>query len=217
MAAAQPRVIVDNAGVGGQNSSEGRERFKRDVLDAHPQVLLLYFGMNDAVNEAKMLAPEAYAENMAWMVQTARAAGILPIVSTIQHVDATRVLQRHPASVYGDAGPNGRIDQFNLVLRKLALEQRITLADFEAAFDSAGGPTVEMSTDGVHLRAEGYALLARTFLHAIPADSRQASRIVALGDSLTYGVPLRTADHDSDKTYPAVLQRLLNAEARKQP
>jgi len=203
-------VHVLNAGIPGQNSGEGLERFQRDVDNVHPEVVLIYFGMNDAINEPKMLSVDLYLKNMTGMIDMARAANILPIISTIQHVDVPRVLQRHAASAYGQDGPNGRIDQFNAGLRRLGIQRSVILADFNSAFDKAGGPTIDRSTDGVHLTAEGYALLARTFFDVLPKNLKNLSTIVAMGDSLTFGVPLRREGQDSTETYPAILEKLEN-------
>lgn len=171
--------------------------------------------MNDSINEPKMLSTDAYLENIGKMVEFAQAANILPIVTTIQHVDTARVLQRHAASAYGPEGPNGRIDRFNAALGQFTAKHHVKLADFNSAFDATGGPTTARSTDGVHLTAAGYTLLAQTFLAALPQDLRKTTRIVAIGDSLTFGVPLRTMEHDSPKTYPAILQTLLRNRPRQ--
>ena len=208
-------ISVANCGVPGQNSGEGRERFERDVLRAHPRYVLIYFGMNDAVNETKFLSEPQFLENIGWMVQAARAHQIVPVLATIQHVDAVRVLQRHKASVYGAEGPNGKIDRYNKALRNLAQQQNVSVADLSGALDAAGGATSAISMDGVHLTGAGYGLLASTFFHAILPAPQLGDSIVCFGDSLTYGVPLRSADHDSDQTYPAQLERMLNRTSAK--
>jgi len=207
-------VSVRNAGVPGQNSGEGRARFEKDVVSLHPQIVLLYFGMNDAVNEEKMLPLEEFLTNIEWMVDSACKSGIFPILSTIQHVDVERLMKRHPASVYGEEGPNGRIDRFNAGLVELARKKGVTVSDFKTVLDRAGGPVPEMSTDGVHLTAKGYALLAATFFRAMPVADKKLYLIVAMGDSLTFGTPLRTTEHDSEEVYPAVLKRLVNGSVQ---
>ncbi len=201
------QVSVLNAGILGENSGEGRKRFLHDVAASHPQYVLIYFGMNDAVNEPKFLTQEQFIENIAWMVDAAREHNIVPVLSTIQHVDAERLMPRHKASAYGTEGPNGKIDRYNSALRHLALQKKVAISDFAKALDDVGGPTPSISTDGVHLTAEGYHLLASSFLRAIPGPLHSGDRVVCIGDSLTYGVPLRTPEHESDETYPAQLQR----------
>jgi acyl-CoA thioesterase-1 len=204
------RVTVINAGIGGQNSLQGRERFLHDVVAAHPQYVLIYFGMNDTSNESRFLPQKQFIENIAWMARTARKNHIVPVLSTIQHVDAERLMKRHSASSFGAEGPNGKIDRYNFTLQKLAHKKKIALLDFTKVLDDAGGPTTAMSTDGVHLTADGYRLLAASFLQAIPGPLHMGDLIVCIGDSLTYGIPLHTADHDSDQTYPAQFERMAN-------
>jgi len=197
------RRWVVNAGIPGQNSSDGRARFVRDVLDARPSVLLLYFGGNDALNPGAFVALDDYAANMAWMIDQALAHGIIPIVATVLHVDTSRLRAQHQTS--GAEEPNDLIDRYNRALLAVAREKQVTVADFAQALDAAGGPTPEMSTDGLHLTAAGNRLLAQTLFQAMPSEL--AGGVVCLGDSLTYGVPLRTAAQDSDETYPAQLER----------
>jgi acyl-CoA thioesterase-1 len=204
------RVSVINAGIGGQNSLQGRERFSHDVVAVHPKYVLIYFGMNDTCNEARFKSRDQYIGNIKWMVSTARKNHIAPVLSTIQHVDVDRLMKRHRASSFGAEGPNGKIDRYNSALRELALKKKIPLLDFTKVLDDAGGPTSAISTDGVHLTAEGYKLLAQSFLHAIPGPIFRGDVVVCIGDSLTYGTPQRTEDHDSDQTYPAQLERMAN-------
>lgn len=199
---AGPRVV--NAGIPGQNSSDGRARFGRDVMEVRPSVLLLYFGGNDALNPGAFVPLGEYAANMAWMVDQALAHGIVPVVATVLHVDTAR-LRAQPFSIQGSEEPNDRIDRYNQALLAVARERQVAVADFVRVLDAAGGPTTETSTDGLHLTAVGNRLLARTFFQAMPADIPRG--VVCLGDSLTYGIPLRTAAQDSDETYPAQLQR----------
>jgi lysophospholipase L1-like esterase len=204
------RVTVINAGIGGQNSLQGRERFEHDVIAVRPEYVFIYFGMNDTCNEPRFLTREQFIANIAWMIRTARDNHVVPVLSTIQHVDVPRLMKRHKASSFGPEGPNGKIDRYNSALRQLALEKKVALMDFTKVLDDAGGPTTAISTDGVHLTADGYKLLASSFLHAIPGTIHPGDVIVCIGDSLTYGTPLRTDDHDSDFTYPAQLERLAN-------
>lgn len=198
---AERRVI--NAGIPGQNSADGRDRFVRDVLDVRPSVLLLYFGGNDALNPGAFVPLDRYAENMAWMIDQALARGIVPVVATVLHVDPVRLRAQHGEG--SSEEPNDRIDRYNRALIAVAQARGVAIADFAQALDAAGGPTPALSTDGLHLTAAGNRLLARTFFEVMPPEWPRG--VVCLGDSLTYGVPLRTAAQDSDETYPAQLER----------
>lgn len=201
---AGPRVI--NAGIPGQNSSDGRARFGRDVLEARPSVLLLSFGGNDALNPGALIPLDDYAANMAWMIDQATAHSIVPVVATILHIDTAR-MRAQSLPFQGSEEPNDLIGRYNQALLAVAQERQVAVADFARALDAAGGPTLAMSTDGLHLTAAGNRLLAQTFFQVMPAEI--SGGVVCLGDSLTYGVPLRTAAQDSEETYPAQLERFL--------
>jgi lysophospholipase L1-like esterase len=200
--------LVFNRGIPGQNSQEGRARFEQDVISAHPQFVLIYFGLNDALNEPKFLPLASFIANLAWMVDQAREHHITPVLCTIQHADSARLLLRHKKESYGTEGPNGKIDRFNSSIRELAMTKKTLLADFQSALDQAGGPSPRFSTDGIHLTPLGNQLLAKSFYDVIPS-LRSPQTIVCFGDSVTYGVGMNGAGTAAGETYPAVLQRLL--------
>lgn len=194
---AGPHIV--NAGIPGQNSSDGRARFGRDMLAVHPSVLL-YFGGNDALNSGPFVALDIYAANIAWMVDKALTHGIVPVVATVLHVDTDRLLAQHQTTAPGEV-LNDLIDRYNWVL-SVSRERQVTVADFAQTLDAAGGATLAMSTDGLHLTAAGNGLLAWAFFQMMPLE-------IPIGDSLTYGVPLRTSTQESKETHPAQLERLL--------
>jgi acyl-CoA thioesterase-1 len=75
----------------------------------------------------------------------------------------------------------------------------------------AGGANSELSTDGVHLTAKGYGLLATAVRSQLPKNLPGSATILCFGDSLTYGIGVRPANSLSEtaETYPAQLRALL--------
>ncbi|MEW2929575.1 SGNH/GDSL hydrolase family protein [Stenotrophomonas maltophilia] len=49
LADAYPHAVLNviTSAVGGENSQQGRDRFQRGVLDLHPRVVLIDYGLND--------------------------------------------------------------------------------------------------------------------------------------------------------------------------
>ena len=66
------------------------------------------------------------------------------------------------------------------------------------------------SKDGIHLREEGYRLMAELFAPIFQGKVKPGQVVVCLGDSLTYGAHVDGQGTSRGHTYPAYLQLLLN-------
>ncbi|HZK97600.1 MAG TPA: GDSL-type esterase/lipase family protein [Prolixibacteraceae bacterium] len=114
---AMVNVIV--TAIGGENSVQGAERFERDVICHHPDLVLIDYGLNDRGCGLE----KAYT---AWkqMIQLAKDQGIKVILLTpspdqsVNYADPENDLKKHA-------------DQ----IRKLASENQVGLADSYKAFE----------------------------------------------------------------------------------
>ncbi|MDE1175742.1 MAG: GDSL-type esterase/lipase family protein [Edaphobacter sp.] len=212
--ASQAAVRVVNDGVPGESSAEVDLRLDKALTQYHPQAVVIFVGMNDAVNDKKFLPVKQTAEHVSSMVKRSRDAGATVVIVLVHEPDTKRLLQRHNASVYGDVSPEERIRRLDDALEHIAHTDKMAVADFHAALIRAGGPTDELSTDGVHLTAKGYALLAETVRSALPSRMRDTDTVLCMGDSLTYGIGVRAPGvaAEGKQTYPAQLQRLFHQE-----
>jgi acyl-CoA thioesterase-1 len=215
-------IQVVNAGIGGENSAEVKARFHSAVTSNHATFVVIYVGMNDAVNERKFLPIRTSMRNIDWMRKDALDAGATAILVNVQHVDAARVRLRHDPKVYGAEGPNGRVDAFDAALEKLAAKRRIRLVDLRALVDDAGGAAPRLSTDGVHFNRAGYSLLAKAVYAALRPHLAAGATVLCIGDSLTYGVGVRPIGASERApagnfypTYPAQLAELISGGERK--
>ena len=84
-----------NKGIGGNNTRQGLRRWQRDVLDQHPNLVVLYFGMNDAVNSKNFVPVDEYGRNLEAMLVQAREKGIGIVLMTVTPVIESYVLMRH--------------------------------------------------------------------------------------------------------------------------
>ena len=159
------------------------------------------------------LAPEQTFTFVSQMLTEIAAVGSRGIVVTVHMPDEVRLLQRHSPTTYGDRTPAQRIQQTNAALRKAAKQHSAELVDFNEVFARSGGANKELSTDGVHLTARGYHLLAVAVASALPKDMSTAT-VLCFGDSLTYGIGVRApeaADAGSE-SYPQQLDQMLNSK-----
>jgi lysophospholipase L1-like esterase len=197
-------LTVYNQGSLGQNSESGRKKFEADVLKLKPDYVLIYIGMNDVINDRFFTPLDKYVENMTWMIEQARQAGIKPVICTMHHCVETEIYKHHSRDKFGQETPNRKMDRYNAALKKLAADQKVAVADFNAVTERV--PQAEfLSQDGVHLIPSGNKLLAKTFFAVIAPHLRGQERIVCYGDSLTYGYQNKGAGSSEGETYPAML------------
>jgi acyl-CoA thioesterase-1 len=205
---------VINLDFPGANTAELAARFD-SALKMHPKIVVVMAGANDALNPAKLLPPEASRKNLEFMVTRANDTGVQIVLVNLHDPDFARLLARHKLTEYGDTPPEQRVSDINRVLREVALVSGIALGDFHAVLEGKGGATVALSTDGLHLMRDGYALLASAVHTQLPEHDPDSDTIVCFGDSLTYGIGVRAENApETDDTYPAKLRALLRADHR---
>lgn len=203
---------VCNAGFPGENSVQVLQRLPEALAACpHPAFVVLFVGMNDAVNDKRFLQPEQTLAAVTQILKSISAVGGRGLVVTVHMPDEVRLLQRHSPATYGDRSPAQRIQDTNHALRKAALGQGAKVIDFNDVLARAGGATTALSTDGVHLTVRGYQLLANAVASALPKVA-SGTTILCLGDSLTYGTGVRAMDAPDagSDSYPQQLERLLN-------
>lgn len=110
-------VIV--TAIGGENSVKGAERFERDVICHHPDLILIDYGLNDRGCGLE----KAYT---AWnqMIKQAKARGIKVILLTPS-----------PDQSVNYADPENDLKKHTDQIRKIAAENQVGLADSYQAFE----------------------------------------------------------------------------------
>ncbi|SEB50632.1 SGNH/GDSL hydrolase family protein [Terriglobus roseus] len=204
-------AVVCNAGFAGENSAQILMRLPQALADCGaPTEVVIFVGMNDAVNEKRFLTPLQTAEAVQQMLQVIGAAHAKALVVTVHAPDEVRLMQRHSPGAFGGLTPAERIDATNRALRKAAQRGGADIVDFHAALALAGGASTSQSTDGVHLTQTGYRLLAKTVAAALPREV--SGRVLCLGDSLTFGTGVRAAGEPDagSESYPQQLKAILN-------
>jgi lysophospholipase L1-like esterase len=169
-----PGYTVTNKGIGGQESSDLRARFERDVLALKPDVVMIWGHYNDVVRAAadKMAAAKQKAQdNYRWMTEQARAAGIEVILVTEITIPVPDTFKENAvawlAGLLGKqdyrSQKNEQIKALNVWLRDYARSQNIKLIDLETALDSGNGTRkVEYTRDdNSHVSPVGYQAITR--------------------------------------------------------
>jgi len=225
VAAAPAReVLVVNRGVGGHSTRDGLARFERDVLEARPDHLILYFGINDAGNSRKLVPLDEFRANLQSMIDRARAGGTQSIVLvTPNPIIAEHWALRHPTHPRKH-DIAAHLAEYDAAVRDLAATNKLPVADLRQLVEQRGGAVERRHSlvrnlansktrDGVHLTETGYQLLAGLFEPILKGKVKPGQLVVCMGDSITYGAHVDGAGTSCGRTYPAWLWLLLNRMA----
>ena len=142
-----------NRGISGQTTPQMVLRFRQDVIDLKPKVVVILAGTNDiAENTGKMTLGETEG-NIESMMVLAKANGIRPVLcSALPSTDFWWHKGLQPA-------PN--IKLLNEWIKMYAAKNDIVYVDYYSAMvNDKGGLKAELSPDGVHPNAAGYAIMA---------------------------------------------------------
>lgn len=146
------REGVVNRGIGAQTSPQMLVRFYQDVIALKPTVVHIMAGTNDVAGNSGPSRPEDFRNNIRAMTELARAHGIHVVIGAIP--PSARFYWRP------ELEPAPRIAELNAWLRDYAEAQGVGFVDYAAAMVGPdGGLRPELSDDGVHPDAEGYAVM----------------------------------------------------------
>jgi lysophospholipase L1-like esterase len=146
-------------GISGQTTPQMLVRFRPDVLNLKPKVVIILAGTNDIAGNTGPMTDDEIQDNMASMAELATAAGVKVVFSSIT-----------PTAAY-HAAPNGvpqttvrpmeRIRKINDWMKTYAAAHKHIYADyFSAMLDSAGLMKAEFTADDLHPNAAAYAVMA---------------------------------------------------------
>ncbi|MGA2299123.1 MAG: GDSL-type esterase/lipase family protein [Candidatus Acidiferrum sp.] len=142
-----------NRGISGQTTPQMLVRFRQDVIELKPKVVVLLAGTNDiAENTGKMTLGEI-GNNIASMSELARANGVRVVLSSVL-----------PASEFHwheGLEPAPKIRALNAWIKEYAAKNGFVYVDYYSRMaNSEGGLKAELSPDGVHPNQAGYEIMA---------------------------------------------------------
>jgi lysophospholipase L1-like esterase len=140
-------------GIGGQTTPQMLVRFRADVVDLAPAVVVILAGTNDIAGNTGDSTNKMIQDNLASMAEIATANGIRVILASI--------LPAYDYPWSPGRQPAGRIAAINSWLRGYADDHGHLYLDYYSALvDDRGGMNAAYTTDGVHVNAAGYTLMA---------------------------------------------------------
>lgn len=139
---------VITAAVGGENSTSGVLRVQRDVIDHHPRVVLIDYGLND-----RDMPLAQSRQNLTSIINAARTAGACPVLLT-----PTWEVGAAPES------PGDQLGRQAAMIRALGLVEGVPVADSMQAFLAFKGDKKALMAQPNHPSRAGHALVLQQLL-----------------------------------------------------
>jgi lysophospholipase L1-like esterase len=142
-----------NRGISGQTSPQMVLRFRQDVIDLKPKVVVILAGTNDIAENTGPMTLEESEGNLMTMAELATANHIRVVLcSVLPAFDFPWTPGKTPAL---------KIDALNTWIKAYAAEKGYVYVDYHTAMkDGRDGLPKKLSEDGVHPNAIGYAIMA---------------------------------------------------------
>jgi lysophospholipase L1-like esterase len=141
-----------NRGISGQTTPQMLVRFRADVIDLKPEVVVILAGTNDIAGNTGPSTPEMIAGNLISMAELAKVNGIRVILCSVL-----------PAFDYPwrpGVEPAEKIAELNEMIKKYAVKNGIVYVDYYTPMvDERKGLKKEYSIDGVHPEEAGYKVM----------------------------------------------------------
>jgi lysophospholipase L1-like esterase len=150
-----------NRGIGGQTTGQMLLRFRPDVIALAPRAVVILAGTNDLSGNTGPVSPETIEANLASMVELAKAHKInVALASLLPVCDCKKSPDGKPIQRTQDRPPQSII-ALNQRIAALAKRNGVAYLDyFSALVDGKGALKAELTNDGLHPNAAGYALMA---------------------------------------------------------
>lgn len=149
-----------NRGIGGQTTPQMLVRFRADVIDLKPKVVVILAGTNDIAGNTGPMTLAQTADNIRSMTELAKMNGIkvvlssvLPVSDSVSHKDGGFYLQTK-------SRPPVKIQAMNEWLKNFCAKNDCIYLDyFSAMVDEKGFVKDGLTFDGLHPNKEGYAVM----------------------------------------------------------
>lgn len=166
----RPDFFKDNGyigrGISGQTTYQFLSRFREDVIELHPQIVVINAATNDVAENTHPYDEDMTVGNIVSMIELAQINGIIPVLTTTL-----------PAAVFpwrrDIADASDKIASLNHRLQALARQRGIQFVDYYSNLidmdDSDRCLDTKYSADGVHPNEAGYRIM-ESIIQPVLAD-----------------------------------------------
>ena len=146
-----------NRGIDGQTTPQMLVRFRQDVIDLHPKVLVVLAGTNDIAGVTGPARNEDIEANYASMAELAHAHGIRMVFASLLPVNNYTQDAKESFALR----PRERILALNVWLKDYCANNGLLYLDyFSAMADEKGMLKKDLSDEGLHPDVAGYKIMA---------------------------------------------------------
>ena len=154
-----------NRGISGQTTPQMLVRFRSDVVNLKPKVVVILAGTNDIAGNTGPTTLEMIEGNIASMVEIAKANNIKVVLCSL--------LPAYDYPWKPGLEPAQKIIDLNKRIEDYALKNEIIYVDyFTSMVDNRNGLKKEYSEDGVHPNLAGYKVMEPIVEKAINEELR---------------------------------------------
>jgi len=148
-------------GISGQTTPQMLIRFRADVIELKPSVVVILAGTNDIAGNTGPMTLQAIQDNLTSMAELARANKIRVVLASILPISDYDKNREGKAIVRSTQRPPDQILALNEWMKKYASASGATYLDyFSAMVDAKGFLKDELSDDGLHPNQKGYDVMA---------------------------------------------------------
>jgi lysophospholipase L1-like esterase len=145
-----------NRGISGQTTPQMLVRFRQDVIDLHPSVVVILAGINDIAQNTGPSTIKMISDNIISMAELAVANNITVVLCS--------VLPAFDFPWKKGLEPAEKVIKLNAVLKSYAKKHDLTYIDyFSAMVNDVNGLKDELGYDGIHPNAAGYSIMESIF------------------------------------------------------
>jgi lysophospholipase L1-like esterase len=146
-----------NRGIGGQTTPQMLVRFREDVIDLQPKVVVILAGTNDIAGNTGPMRLEDIEANYASMAELARAHSIRVVFSSVLPVNNYTTQSQ---DFFAQRSPE-KILELNRWLKAYCATNGFLYLDyFRVVVDEKGLLKRDLADDGLHPNVAGYKLMA---------------------------------------------------------
>ncbi len=139
-------------GISGQTSYQLLVRFRQDVIELNPRVVVIGIGTNDIAENTGPYSEDGTMGNIMTMCELAQAHGIKVLLASVLPCD--RMYWSKATGVVG------KVTSLNARIKAYAAASGYPYVDYYTPLATAGGALKPAYTrDGVHPNAAGYAVM----------------------------------------------------------
>lgn len=176
-------VEVINSGIGGNTTTMALKRFDADVLQKHPDTVVIMFGINDAAVDVWKNPPATeprvsladYRTNLTTMVQRLKEGGTRVFLMTpnpLTWTDNLRPLYgKPPYDLDSPEGLNVLLKDYAQAVRDVAKTESVGLVDpftlFHEYAAKPGAKSRKLSLDGMHPDSNGQQIIADALIETL--------------------------------------------------